>query len=57
MPSLGISKAGDGFELGELMEFVGKAYGNSNAEVRAAAVKVTTEVYDLVGPAIRCVRG
>lgn len=53
---VGISKAGsEGFELADLMEFVGKTYNNSNADVRSCAVKVTREVHDLVGPAIRWV--
>ncbi len=56
---VGIAKSGggEGFDLAELMEFVGKAYNSSNADVRACAVKVTREVHDLVGPAIRCAAG
>ncbi len=57
MPLVGISKAGDGFDLAELMEFVGKAYNSPNADVRSEAVRVTKEVHDLVGPAIRCEMG
>lgn len=53
VPLMGISRTGDGFELGELMNFVGKAYNSPNADVRSEAVRVTKEVYDLVGPAIR----
>lgn len=53
MPLIGMSKGGEGFELSELMEFVGKAYNSPNADVRSCAVKVTKEVHDLVGPAIR----
>lgn len=53
VPAFGISKTGDGFELGELMEFVGKAYNSPNADVRSTAIKVTKEVHDIVGPAIR----
>ena len=56
MPLVGVSKAGDGFDLAELMEFVGKAYNSPNADVRSEAVRVTKEVHDLVGPAIRCGR-
>ena len=36
----GVGK-GDGFSLEQLMQFVGKAFGNSNADVRAAATRVT----------------
>jgi hypothetical protein len=65
VPVLGISgrsSGGDGgggggvggaFDLAELMEFVGKAFGHSNADVRAAAVRLTREVHDAVGPALR----
>eukprot|EP00195_Chlamydomonas_chlamydogama_P012277 CAMPEP_0202901254 /NCGR_PEP_ID=MMETSP1392-20130828/14151_1 /ASSEMBLY_ACC=CAM_ASM_000868 /TAXON_ID=225041 /ORGANISM="Chlamydomonas chlamydogama, Strain SAG 11-48b" /LENGTH=824 /DNA_ID=CAMNT_0049587793 /DNA_START=202 /DNA_END=2677 /DNA_ORIENTATION=+ len=53
VPLLGISKTGDGFELAELMDFVGKAYNSPNADVRSTAIRVTKEVHDLVGPAIR----
>jgi len=53
VPLLGIGKQGDGFDLGEVMEFVGKAYNSPNADVRSTAVRVTKEVHDLVGPAIR----
>ncbi|GLC37245.1 hypothetical protein PLESTB_001144100 [Pleodorina starrii] len=53
VPLVGISRAGEGFDLGELMDFVGKAYNSPNADVRSEAVRVTKEVYDLVGPAIR----
>ncbi|PNW77316.1 hypothetical protein CHLRE_10g431150v5 [Chlamydomonas reinhardtii] len=53
VPLVGVSKAGDGFDLAELMEFVGKAYNSPNADVRSEAVRVTKEVHDLVGPAIR----
>ncbi|GIL71611.1 hypothetical protein Vretimale_933 [Volvox reticuliferus] len=53
VPLVGISRTGSGFELGELMDFVGKAYNSPNADVRSEAVRVTKEVYDLVGPAIR----
>lgn len=56
LPVLGITKSGDGFELSEVMEWVGKAYNSPNADVRAETVRVTKEVHDLVGPAIRCVR-
>lgn len=53
VPTLSISKSGDGFDLGELMEFVGKAYNSPNADVRSMAVRVTKEVHDMVGPTIR----
>ncbi|EFJ48806.1 hypothetical protein VOLCADRAFT_104552 [Volvox carteri f. nagariensis] len=53
VPLVGISRSGDGFELGELMDFVGKAYNSPNADVRSEGVRVTKEVFDLVGPAIR----
>jgi hypothetical protein len=40
-PKLGISsRPGEGFELGELMDYVGKAFNSPNADVRGAAVKV-----------------
>lgn len=39
----GVGK-GDGFSLEQLMQFVGKAFSNSNADVRAAATRVTTLV-------------
>lgn len=45
IPVFGVGK-GDGFGLEQLMQFVGKAFSNSNADVRAAATRVTT----LVGP-------
>ncbi|GAX83266.1 hypothetical protein CEUSTIGMA_g10692.t1 [Chlamydomonas eustigma] len=54
VPVLGVGKAGGGgFELPELMEWVGKCFSSANGEVRSAAVRVTKEVYDLVGPAVR----
>ncbi|KXZ41368.1 hypothetical protein GPECTOR_518g498 [Gonium pectorale] len=53
VPLMGISSTGEGFELNALMEFVGKAYNSANADVRSEAVRVTKEVFDLVGPAIR----
>ena len=43
IPVFGVGK-GDGFSLDQLMHFVGKAFGNSNADVRAAATRVTTLV-------------
>ena len=43
IPVFGVGK-GDGFSLEQLMHFVGKAFGNSNADVRAAATRVTTLV-------------
>ena len=43
IPVFGVGK-GDGFSLEQLMQFVGKAFGNSNADVRAAATRVTVLV-------------
>lgn len=54
VPLLGISKTGDGFDLPELMDFVGRALNSPNADVRSTALRVIKEVHDLVGPAIRC---
>ncbi|KAG2484841.1 hypothetical protein HYH03_016407 [Edaphochlamys debaryana] len=53
LPLVGISRNNDGFDLAEVMDFVGKAYNSQNADVRAEAVRVTKEVADLVGQAIR----
>jgi hypothetical protein len=46
LPVLGMAgKAGsEGFQLDAVMGFVGAAFGNSNAEVRAAAVQLTLQV-------------
>ena len=33
VPLFGISKSGDGFDLAELMEWVGKTYASANAGV------------------------
>lgn len=46
VPLLGISgaSAAGGFDLGELMDFVGRAFGNANADVRAAALRVAVTV-------------
>eukprot|EP00983_Pelagomonas_calceolata_P020301 640661-Pelagomonas_calceolata.AAC.5 len=55
VPLLGISKNGEGFDLAELMEFLSKPYNSANGEVRAMAITVTKEIFDLVGPGpIRC---
>jgi centrosomal protein CEP104 len=35
------------------LQFVSKAYNSANADVRSAAIKVTREVHDIVGQAIR----
>ncbi len=35
-----MSKSGDGFDLEELMGWVGKAYNSPNADVRSGAVQV-----------------
>ena len=51
VPLLGVSKNGEGFDLVELMEFLSKPYNSANGEVRAMAVTVTKEIFDLVGPA------
>ncbi|KAJ9516820.1 hypothetical protein QJQ45_027229 [Haematococcus lacustris] len=53
VPLFGISKTGEGFDLPELMDYVGKAYNSPNADVRSAAVRVTRETFDLVGPVIK----
>lgn len=53
VPALGIGKGDGGFDLAELMEWVGKTYNSANGEVRSTAVRVTKEVHDLVGPALR----
>eukprot|EP00798_Chlamydomonas_sp_ICE-L_P028475 gene28475-31625_t len=55
VPLLGVAKAGggEGFDLTEVMEFVGKAYNSANGDTRTAAVRVTKEVFDIVGQAIR----
>mmetsp|Transcript_16128 Transcript_16128/g.44039 ORF Transcript_16128/g.44039 Transcript_16128/m.44039 type:complete len:886 (+) Transcript_16128:261-2918(+) len=50
VPLLGISKNGEGFDLAELMEFLSKPYNSANGEVRAMAITVTKEIFDLVGP-------
>lgn len=43
IPVFGIGK-GDGFGLEPLMKFVGATLGNANAEVRAAATRITVMV-------------
>ena len=42
-----------GFDVGELMEYLGRAFNSANADVRAAAVKVTVVAVELGGPAVR----
>lgn len=49
IPVFGVGK-GDSFSLDQLMHFVGKAFGNSNADARAAATRVTTLVWPLRWP-------
>jgi len=49
VPLLGIAGGGagsaaGGFDLGELMDFVGRAFGNANADVRGAALRVVVAV-------------
>lgn len=46
LPVIGMAGkgGGDGFQLDAVMEFVGAAFGNSNADVRAAAVLLTLQV-------------
>lgn len=41
-----------GFSSDPLMSFVGQAFNSPNGDVRNAAVKVTTEVYRLMGAPI-----
>lgn len=41
-----------GFPSDALMNFVTQAFNSPNGEVRNAAVKVTTEVYRLMGPPV-----
>lgn len=41
-----------GFPSDALMNFVTQAFNSPNGEVRNAAIKVTTEVYRLMGPPI-----
>lgn len=61
VPAVGLGSAGgprggaaaEGFDLAELMEWVGRTFNSPNADVRAAAVKVTVVVFDLAGPAVR----
>lgn len=43
IPVFGIGK-GDGFGLEPLMKFVGATLGNANADVRAAAMRITVLV-------------
>jgi hypothetical protein len=53
IPVFGVGK-GDAFGLEQLMQFVGKAFSNSNADVRAAAARVTTLVGTFWSRAIPC---
>ena len=46
IPIMGVAKS-EGFPLDALMGFVGACFGNANAEVRAAAVRVTILVRSL----------
>ncbi|KAK9901713.1 hypothetical protein WJX75_009833 [Coccomyxa subellipsoidea] len=52
IPVFGIGK-GDSFSLEPLMKFVGTTLGNANADVRAAATRVTVLVHSLVGAPVR----
>ncbi|BDA42164.1 Centrosomal protein of 104 kDa [Coccomyxa sp. Obi] len=52
IPVFGIGK-GDGFSLEPLMKFVGATLGNANADVRAAATRITVLVHSLVGAHVR----
>ncbi|KAK9826468.1 hypothetical protein WJX81_002603 [Elliptochloris bilobata] len=45
--------AGDGLHLEPLMRFLGNAFGSPNADVRAAAVRVSAQVISLAGGAAR----
>lgn len=55
IPKQGIAKASGGrsnsFDLPSLMEWLGKAFGSANADVRSTAIKVTKLVNDIVGAA------
>ncbi|GAB4823407.1 hypothetical protein N2152v2_010453 [Parachlorella kessleri] len=55
LPVIGMAgKTGnEGFQLEAVMEFVGAAFGNSSAEVRGAAVQLTLQVFDIVGPSVQ----
>jgi centrosomal protein CEP104 len=55
VPLLGLAGGGGGggFEVGELMDYIGKAFGNANAEVRGAAVKVAAVACMQGGAAVR----
>ncbi|KIZ03119.1 Nephrocystin-3 [Monoraphidium neglectum] len=49
----GQSGGAEGLDLGELMDYVGRAFGSANADVRGAAVKVAVLAHDAAGPAVR----
>lgn len=53
LPIFGIGKNESAFELGALMEFIGKSFNSPNAEVRSMAVVVTLEVIKMVGAVVR----
>lgn len=61
LPQLGVAGSGGkaggggdgGFELHDLMAYVGKAFNSPNADVRTAAVKVAVLAHDAAGPAVR----
>ena len=51
---IGVGRSGStGFDLDQLMHFVGKAYTSPNADVRSAAIALTVKVASSVGPAVR----
>ncbi|CAL5219862.1 g1780 [Coccomyxa viridis] len=52
IPLFGVGK-GDGYGVEQLMQFVGKAFSNSNADVRAAATRVTVLVHGKIGNAVK----
>lgn len=41
---------GSGFDVGEVMAYVGAAFGSANADVRAAALHVTVVAAEQAGP-------
>lgn len=54
IPLMGVGKS-EGFPLDALMGFVGACFGSANAEVRAAAIRVTMLVRPLLSyPAMPC---
>ena len=54
LPVVGMAgRAGEGFQLEAVMDFVGPALSNSSAEVRGAAVALTLQVAQLAGPSVQ----